>query len=48
MAVEAGSKDNNWEQMKLTMTTAIGAIESAFPNTIILPVIGNNDVVYHD
>ena len=34
--------------MKLTMIDVITSIKTAFPNTPILPVIGNNDVIYHD
>ena len=48
LAVPIGSETNNWELMKYTMIEAIGAIERHFPQIPILPVIGNNDVVYHD
>ena len=48
LAVNAGSTTTNWELMKYTMSVAIDAIEDAFPDIPILPVIGNNDVIYHD
>ena len=48
MAAEIDSPTNNWEQMLYTMREAIQAIVAAFPDVPILPVIGNNDVVYHD
>ena len=34
--------------MKTTMIEVITAIKTNFPGIPILPVIGNNDVVYHD
>jgi hypothetical protein len=34
--------------MMQTMTDVMSAITSAFPGIPILPVIGNNDVQYHD
>jgi len=48
LAVKLDSTTNNWDLMKYTMRTAINAIVSAFPEVPILPVLGNNDVVYHD
>ena len=48
LAVEVGAKENNWGLMKETMKEAIRALVDAFPNIPILPVIGNNDVPYHD
>ena len=41
-------EDTDWETMKTTMIEVITAIKENFPNAPILPVIGNNDVVYHD
>ena len=41
-------EDTDWETMKLTMIEVITAIKTQFPTVPILPVIGNNDVVYHD
>ena len=38
----------NWEIMKLTMIEVITSIKTAFPTVPILPVVGNNDVIYHD
>lgn len=40
--------ETNWELMLYTMEEAFAAIQRAFPDVPILPVIGNNDVVYHD
>ena len=34
--------------MKQTMIEVMTAIKTAFPDVPILPVIGNNDVAYHD
>lgn len=48
LAAPIGAESNNWELMKYTMQEAISAIEDAFPQIPILPVIGNNDVMYHD
>lgn len=48
LAVAIDTSPNNWELMKYTMREAINAIETAFPSIPILPVIGNNDVIYHD
>ena len=48
MAAEIDSPTNNWDQMLITMHEAIQAIVTAFPDVPILPVIGNNDVIYHD
>ena len=48
LAVKIGSAQTNWDMMKYTMQVAIQAIEDAFPGIPILPVIGNNDVMYHD
>ena len=41
-------EDTQWEQMQLTMIEVITTIKTAFPSVPILPVIGNNDVIYHD
>lgn len=38
----------NWQTMLDTFTEVMAEITEAFPNIPILPVIGNNDVVYHD
>lgn len=50
MAADEGVpvEDTEWEAMKETMIEAITAIKTAFPTVPILPVIGNNDVMYHD
>jgi Calcineurin-like phosphoesterase len=37
-----------WPLMLFTMQEAIQMIASAFPNIPVLPVIGNNDVEYHN
>jgi Icc-related predicted phosphoesterase len=37
-----------WPLMEYTMTTAMEYVSNAFPGVPILPVIGNNDVEYHD
>ena len=48
LAADVGATENNWEMMKYTMREALKAIVAAFPDVPIVPVIGNNDVVYHD
>ena len=48
LAVDVGAEDNNWELMKYTIREAMKPIVNAFPNIPIIPVIGNNDVPYHD
>ena len=48
LAADVGATENNWELMKYTMREAIKAMVAAFPDVPIIPVIGNNDVVYHD
>ena len=50
MAVEEGVplSETNWEAMQETVQFAVNAIVKAFPTVPILPVIGNNDVIYHD
>jgi len=50
MAADIGApkSETEWPLMKYTMTEAFAAIQRAFPDVPILPVIGNNDVVYHD
>ncbi len=48
LAVQLNATSTNWDQMKITMKEAINAIVTAFPNVPILPVLGNNDVAYHD
>ena len=48
LAAPVGAKENSWELMKYTMKEAIKPIVAAFPDIPILPVIGNNDVPYHD
>ena len=50
LAADIGTaiEDTNYEIMNTTMIEVITAIKENFPNTPILPVIGNNDVVYHD
>jgi hypothetical protein len=37
-----------WPLMRFTMQEAIQMVASAFPNIPVLPVIGNNDVEYHN
>jgi hypothetical protein len=39
---------NTYELLKTTMTTAFNVFSSRFPNSIILPCIGNNDAEYHN
>jgi len=48
LAVDVGATENNWELMKYTMREALKAMVAAFPDVPIIPVIGNNDVIYHD
>jgi len=48
LAVDPGTSPTNWPTMKITMQLAIESIVAAFPKVPILPVIGNNDVEYHD
>lgn len=48
LAANEGSPTNQWELMKYTMREAIKPIIAAFPDIPILPVVGNNDVPYHD
>ena len=48
LAVEIDAEETNWELMKYTIQMAINSIVDAFPDVPILPVLGNNDVVYHD
>ena len=48
LAADVGATENNWELMKYTMREAIKAMVAAFPDVPIIPVIGNNDVIYHD
>ena len=48
LAANEGSPTNQWELMKYTMREAIKPIIAAFPGIPILPVVGNNDVPYHD
>lgn len=48
LAVQIDSETNNWDIMKKTMREAIRVIVENFPSVPILPVLGNNDVVYHD
>ena len=46
----SSSTDTNpeWPLMQYTMAYVMGAIQTAFPGVPILPVIGNNDVQYHN
>lgn len=48
LAADVGAKDNSWGLMQYTMREAMRSLVEAFPNVPILPVIGNNDVPYHD
>lgn len=50
LAVDLGTPEDetNWGLMKYTMQEVITAIKETFPDTPILPVVGNNDVEYHD
>lgn len=48
LAVPTNATETNWPLMKYTMQEAMKAIVKAFPDVPILPVLGNNDVVYHD
>lgn len=46
-SVEYGSKDN-YEILKQTLKYVfVDLLSSKFPNTVILPAIGNNDIKYH-
>lgn len=38
----------NWQLQQETMTAVMAAITNYFPGIPILPVIGNNDVMYHN
>lgn len=38
----------NWDVMLETMTTVMATIQKYFPDTPILPAVGNNDCYYHD
>ena len=40
--------DPNWPLQLYTMGVVMDSIQNAFPGIIILPVIGNNDVQYHN
>lgn len=40
--------DPEWPLMQYTIQTVMQAIQTAFPGVPILPVIGNNDVQYHN
>lgn len=40
--------DPNWPLQIYTMGVVMDSIQNAFPGIIILPVIGNNDVQYHN
>ena len=48
LAAKEGSATNNWEEMKKTMRTVMDSLVEQFPDIPIIPVIGNNDVMYHD
>ena len=48
LAVDIDADKTNWDLMKYTMREVLKAITKAFPGIPILPVIGNNDVIYHD
>ena len=37
----------NWDMMKTTIVSVIDQLKKKFPDTILLPCIGNNDVVEH-
>ena len=38
---------NNWSEMKIIINQALSMIQAHFPDTPILPNIGNNDVLHH-
>jgi hypothetical protein len=38
---------NNWPQMKEVIADSMKMIQEHFPNTPILPNIGNNDLLHH-
>jgi hypothetical protein len=40
--------NSNWQLMLETMATVMTIIAEYFPDTPILPAIGNNDCYYHD
>lgn len=40
--------DPNWPLQQYTMAVVMNSIQNTFPGIIILPVIGNNDVQYHN
>jgi hypothetical protein len=48
LAAYPGQEPVNWPKQKETMRQVIASIVANFPDTPILPVIGNNDVIYHD
>jgi len=48
LAVDESSATNNWEVQKQTMREVLEKITEIFVDVPILPVIGNNDVTYHN
>ena len=48
LAAYSGQEPVNWPTQMETMRQVISEIVANFPDTPILPVIGNNDVIYHD
>ena len=48
LAAREGADHNHWDLMKYTMREVFRPLVEAFPDIPILPVIGNNDVPYHD
>lgn len=48
VAVPIDSPTTNEGLMLETMRTVFDEIMAAFPDIPIIPVVGNNDVVYHD
>ena len=50
LAADVGTPEDetNWGLMKYTMAEVMTYVKEAFPSTPLIPVIGNNDVEYHD
>ena len=47
-AVRRGSEEDHYEELKLALQMVfIDLLGSRFPNSLILPAIGNNDIKYH-
>ena len=39
--------DGDWASMKNTISAVIDKVKSRFPNAMIIPTVGNNDVLHH-